>query len=321
MKVLFLTGPTACGKSGLAFEIAKALKLEGRRVAILNCDSVQVYKGLSIGSAQPSSEEMAAIPHVLYGVIEAPQELTAGEFARLFLEELANLEGRCDLVIAVGGSGFYIQSILKGMFGADKAQESVQQKIFTEIRNPGVAEALHAELAAKDPMAAKRIHVNDHYRLVRAIEIIRSGASTVTELHAEKKQAGLQFGYEFEQWVIEIPRELLAARVKQRVERMLQNGFIQEVGKWLDNGFENWAPLNSVGYLQVKDFLLTTPSSGRAAALPMLVAKICTATMQLAKKQRTWFRRTTDYENRVVRWSFSELNFEAAMTKVRSFID
>lgn len=278
--VVFVVGSTASGKSAWALHLAK--KYNG---IIINADSVQFYKGLEIGSASPTRAEKAQVPHRLYNYIDAPAEMTAGQFVRDFYKELKefSLSEEMRPLFVVGGTGFYLQSLEKGMYDVPEVPIELKQQIELEINQQG-AEMAYQELIEFDPQT--QVHPHDAYRIGRALEIKRAFGKKMSELQSEYKSSmknSLQ--NPFLKIGIWNEKEVLLEKVQRRTKIMLQNGMIEEVKTFMEKGFTNWAPLSSVGYYDVKQML-----EGQLAS-DQLESKIITSTMQLIKKQKTWFKR------------------------------
>lgn len=275
-KCVFVVGPTASGKSAWALE--QAVRTGG---SIVNIDSIQFYQGLQIGSAAPTENEKKTVPHHLYGYVEAPHEMTAGMYLKDFYALLEQPQIRYPLYI-VGGTGFYIQALEKGMFNVEPVPAEIRLQLEDELQKRG-AEALYAELMAKDPDS--KIHINDHFRLVRALEIIRHTGAVPSRLkdRPEENKNGLPFpflkvGFDFE-------KPIFQDRVRQRTDNMIREGIVEEVRGVVERGFEKWAPLQSVGYRETLQFLKEEKTA------EWLTENINISTMQLIKKQKTWFKR------------------------------
>lgn len=281
---MFVVGSTASGKSNWAMQLAK--KHNG---IIVNADSVQFYQGLEIGSASPTLEEKKQVPHHLYNYIEAPQEMTAGQFVRDFYSLLKELSLQKEIrpLFVVGGTGFYLQSLEKGMYDVPEVSSELKAQIEHEIQQHG-AEKAYQELIEFDPET--KVHPNDAYRIGRALEVKRAFGKKMSELHAEYKSSSQnQFKNYLKNPYLKIgiwnEKEVLLEKVQVRTQYMLQNGMIEEVKTFMAQGFSSWAPLSSVGYFEVKEML-----EGRLA-FELLESQIITSTMQLIKKQKTWFKR------------------------------
>jgi tRNA dimethylallyltransferase len=275
-KIIFVVGPTASGKSAWAVQQAKR-----RNGSIVNIDSVQFYEKLLIGSAAPTESEKAEVPHYLYSYVAAPTEMTAGRYIDDFYKLLENPDLQYPLFV-VGGTGFYIQALEKGMFDVNPIPDAFRAKIETELESRG-AKSLHQELLTKDP--GSKIHLNDHYRLVRAIEIIRFTGkipSLMQTKPAENKNGlklpYLKVGFSHE-------KNIFTEIVRERTNAMLKDGIIDETKYFLERGFDAWAPLASVGYKETVQFIKENLSE------KWLKAAIEQSTMKLIKKQKTWFKR------------------------------
>jgi tRNA dimethylallyltransferase len=284
IKVVFVVGPTASGKSELALRLAE--KFQG---AIINCDSIQLYKSVNIGSAKPSPEDFARAPHFLFDVVPEGQEITAGWYHREFFATIKSLEGKFPVVFVVGGTGFYFQAIEKGMYSIGAANPDIQRQVEAELEEEGGAECLYQELVRQDPATAEKISANDHYRLGRAIEMMRTHGRPVSEIKKEFAEQAEPFPYPLLKLGLKADREALAPRVELRTQKMLSAGLLKEVRGLLQRGFAEWSPLRSVGYKECVDFL-----QGRIADEKQLFELIVQNTLRLAKRQRTWFRRDSD---------------------------
>ncbi len=274
--VIFIVGPTATGKSDLALALAK--KFGG---LILNCDSLQCYERLNIGTAKPGPLERSEVPHLLFDVRSVGQTLTAGDFRKLALKELS-VQIHKGPIFAVGGSGFYIQALEKGMFDISKPNPEVEARVKSEYDEKGISWA-HRELCRLDPVYGEKINPNDSYRIQRGLVILYESGRKVSELQNEFKVEPLP--YRSMKLGFLPTREELLPRVQRRVQQMLQAGLIEEVRKLLDEDAGGWPPLLSVGYKECRQFLAGELTETQ------LPEKIVEKTMQLAKRQKSWFKR------------------------------
>lgn len=275
-KCVFVVGPTASGKSGWALE--QATKYNG---SIVNIDSVQFYKDLLIGSAAPSEAEKKQVPHYLYSYVEAPREMTAGMYLKDFYELAEKTDIKFPLFI-VGGTGFYIQALEKGMFNVEPIPEEFRKAIEAELAEKG-AEKLYEELKQKDP--GSKIHINDHFRLVRAIEIIRYTGQIPSQLKNQPENNKNEFPFEYLKVGFNFEKPVFEERVKLRTSKMIQDGIIEETSSFVNKGFADWSPLQSVGYKETVEYLQEQKNK------EWLFEAINQSTMQLIKKQKTWFKR------------------------------
>lgn len=269
-------GPTASGKSAWAIE--QAIKYNG---SIVNIDSVQFYKDLIVGSAAPTESEKKQVPHYLYSYVEAPQEMTAGTYLKDFYNLVENTDIKFPLFI-VGGTGFYIQALEKGMFNVEPIPEEFRHALELELEAEG-AEKLYAELKQKDPHS--KIHLNDHFRLVRAIEIIRYTGQIPSQLKTQPENNKNEFPFAYLKVGFDFEKAIFQERVKQRTQKMIDAGIIDETSVFVKKGFAEWAPLQSVGYRETVEFLQEQKNK------EWLFEAINQSTMKLIKKQKTWFKR------------------------------
>ncbi len=274
--LIVVLGPTGAGKSELGMVLAREFGGE-----IVNCDSIQVYRRLEIGSAKVPIAERERIPHHLIDVIDIDEELTAGGYSRLAREALSCIQRRNRLPVVVGGTGFYMRALLDGLSPAPGRNEELRARLTkTAKRHPG---ALHRFLRKRDAQAAIRIHPNDRQKLIRAVEltVLAGRPATVTQSVPRDSLQGcaiLKLG-------LGPDRRLLFERLNQRAAWMFNNGLLSETKALLDGGFSPQAkPLQSLGYKQAVKVI--------AEGLPIDEAvRECQArTRQYAKRQMTWFR-------------------------------
>jgi tRNA dimethylallyltransferase len=280
MKVIFVQGPTASGKSNLALQWAQ--KFGG---VIINCDSIQCYQELNIGSAKPSLQERNLVPHYLFDYVPVGQVQTAGEYCRDFYSVLNGLP-EDSRVFVVGGTGFYFQAIEKGMFEVGASDPVIVAQIEKELAEKG-ADQLYAEIERLDPETAQRFSKNDSYRVVRTLETLRKTQRKVSEIRKEH-EAKIAFPYPLMKVGIWGSRNDLEPRIIQRTRQMFKDGLIAEVENLLQRGLGDWKALHSIGYREVVEYLLGEHTEND---LLELQPKIVTSTLQLAKRQRTWFQR------------------------------
>ncbi len=290
MKVVFVVGTTASGKSQKIYELCLELSNQNQRSAIVNCDSIQTYESLVIGSAAPSEEEKKNVDHFLYNYVKKGKDLTAGEYRRNFFDCLDKVKAVYDYIFVVGGTGFYFQSIEKGMYPVSAVNQTLITELESQLETAAGAELLYAELVKKDPLAAQKISKNDHYRIARAVEMMRTHGKSVSQVVQEFEAQRQPFPFPLRKWGLFYEKENLLQRIQLRTEKMLAAGLLDEVRSRIEEGFVNWAPLNSVGYREAKDFIISGKVEN-VANLSDLKKLISQSTAQLAKKQRTWFRR------------------------------
>ncbi|WP_444894784.1 tRNA (adenosine(37)-N6)-dimethylallyltransferase MiaA [Microbulbifer sp. TRSA001] len=278
-------GPTASGKTDLAMALADRLPVE-----LISVDSALVYRGLDIGSAKPSVEELAAYPHRLIDVCDPSESYSAGRFRKDGLEAMAEITAAGKVPLLVGGTMLYFRALLEGMAKLPEADAAVRAEIEARAEREGWP-ALHAELAQVDPQLAAELHPNHSVRIERGLEVYRLTGVPLSQLRREQEAGGIQEQYQVCQMAI-MPRDrsLLHQRIELRFRKMLAAGFIDEVQGLLDRGdlHEDLPAIRAVGYRQVWQHL-----QGQTDYDDMVAAGIA-ATRQLAKRQLTWLRRWPD---------------------------
>ncbi len=279
-KLIFILGPTASGKSNLALALAK--KYHG---VIFNCDSIQVFQGLDIGSAKPTIDEMKLVPHRLYDFLPPGSVLTAGEYLRFFAQELEKLEDQNQPVFVVGGTGFYFQAIEHGMYDVQPTPDGLKKQVLAEMNAEDGGVKLYQELINFDPEYAAKINPQDHYRIARGIEIIRNEGKKVSEVMTSAKKDLIDYEFDILKVGVRPTKEKLRENIRRRCIIMIDQGLIQETQRLIDAGFSEWAPLKSVGYKEVQTYL------NEHKTLDWLKEWMEIGTWQLAKKQMTWFKR------------------------------
>lgn len=291
-KTLLIVGPTGTGKSLLALEVA--LKLN---TGIINADSVQVYKDLVIGSAQPSKEDFKIVPHYLYGYLPIGSSLTVAEYCKS-VEFILQSKFSHKVPLFCGGSGFYIQALEKGMFDVPTLSDAEKKRVDEYIQSLGWAET-YKKLLMDDPGVGGKIHENDHYRIRRAVEILLIAGKKPSQMGADAQSSPLKNKHIIKVG-LDLDKELLRERILKRTQKMMAEGWVEEVERILEMGHRSWAALRSVGYSEVVDYL-----DGHLDKSQM-IEKIVISNMQLIKKQRTWFKRDKD-----IVWFSSEKTTEA----------
>lgn len=276
--VAAVVGPTATGKSRLAAEIA--VRLHGE---VVSADSMQIYKGMNIGTAKPTEEEMRGAAHHLIGFLEPGQPFSAADYVKLAAKCVSQIHARGNLPVVAGGTGLYVRSLLYNIqFVPESRNENLRAALYEKARREG-AGALVEELKSFDPQSAERIHPNNLGRLVRAIEIYRTTGKTMTEqLKISKAQPppydACVIGLDYRD------RQKLYGAINRRVDKMMDAGLLNEAKQVLS--LEN-APtaLQAIGY---KEFI---PYFSGECTLEEAVELIKKESRRYAKRQLTWFRR------------------------------
>jgi tRNA dimethylallyltransferase len=281
--LLVIVGPTAAGKSALALTLAE--RLEGE---IINCDSVQVYRGFDVGTGKVPPAERRGIPHHLLDLVEADGVFTAGDFRREAERVLALVRESGKLPIVVGGTGLYLRALLLGLFEGPPRSATLRTRLGNLAHRRG-REFLHRLLKRLDPAAAARIHSRDTQKLVRAVEVCVLARQPVSALHA-RGRTGLQ-GFRVVKVGLDPERARLAERINARVERMFDHGLLDEAQAALQRPqahASSLKPLGGLGYRQACAVLRGELARGEA------IRTTQAATRQYAKRQMTWFRREAD---------------------------
>ena len=295
-KLVFVTGPTAAGKTEFAIKAAREAERQlGGPCEIINSDSVQVFKEVEIGTAKPTLEQQKQVPHHLINFVEAKENYTAGEYRRDALAVINDGKKRgVRAFLIVGGSGFYVQALEKGMFEIPAADARVRIQLQDELQKRGL-NSLYEELAQKDPAYAAKIAAQDSYRILRGLEIFYGLGKTMSEVQNEFAQKenlnDLARSHQILKFGVQVDRAVLRQRVRERTKNMLKAGWIQEVQALRARGLSDWAPLQSVGYRDIQNWLEASGGTVTSGNSQELEDQIVISTMQLAKRQATWFRR------------------------------
>jgi tRNA dimethylallyltransferase len=278
--LIVILGPTASGKSALAIQLAQQFAGE-----VVSCDSVALYRHLKIGTAKPSREQQALIPHHLLDVAEPGELFTAGEYARQARTVMREIAGRGRLPIVVGGTGLYLRALLEGLFPGPQRSEDLRERLRSRAVDRG-SPYLHRMLARLDPQAAAKMHGNDLPKIVRAIEVCLASRAPMSELWKQRGRDPLQ-GFRILRIGLNPPREELYARINQRARQMFEDGLVEETQALLARYGtpKNATPLESLGYRQAAQFL------GGELTRDQAIAAAQQGHRNYAKRQMTWFRR------------------------------
>jgi len=275
--LIAIVGPTAAGKSALGMRVA--LKVGGE---IVSCDSLQVYRGLDLGSAKATRAEREEVRHHLLDVVDPDQDFSAADYARLARVAVRDVAARARVPVVVGGTGLYFKALVEGLFEGPSRQSALRRRLDALARRHGDPR-LHRLLAHVDPEAAVRIERSDRVRVVRALEVFFASGRPISE-HRRRGSSPLT-GFRILTLGLSLDRAALRLAVEGRTESMLGGGLIQEVAALLDQGYApDLRPLRAIGYRQAVDVV-----RGRLS-LEEAHRQIVTETMRYAKRQMTWFR-------------------------------
>lgn len=277
-KCIFLTGPTASGKSHLGIELAKQLQGE-----IISLDSMAVYRGMDIGTAKPSKEELNEAAHHLIDVADPHEDFTVAEYLRLSHAACTEIIQRGHVPIFVGGTGLYLRALLRGFFAGPDADWEFRNKLEAEEKETG-PEEIHRRLQQVDPASAKRLHVNDVRRVIRALEIHHLTGQPASELYDEGPLP-IESRPKSVYW-LNPDRDWLYDRINRRVNLMIEEGLEEEVRTLLalESPIGRTAR-QGLGYREMIDWI-----EGRSPTLDQTIEIIQTRSRQFAKRQYTWFR-------------------------------
>lgn len=300
-KLIIVCGPTGVGKT--SFSIGLARRFGGE---IVGADSVQIYRHMDIGTAKPTAEERARIVHHLVDMIDPDENFDAEQYRDLARRKVAELTDRGVLPFVVGGTGFYIKALTAGLFRTVQADPDVRKRLNEEAEALG-SQRLHDRLKKIDPQAAERVHPNDRYRIVRALETYEVTGRCISDYQQEHRFGdtlfhSLKIG-------LNMDRERLYERINQRVDAMVQEGLLAEVEALVARGFgEKLKSMQSLGYRHMLDYL-----NGRTdwdSAVELLKRD----TRRYAKRQLTWFRADPD-----IQW-FEPKDSDRAKTLIEEFL-
>jgi tRNA dimethylallyltransferase len=270
--LIVLAGPTASGKTALALVLAERFNGE-----IVSCDSVAVYRGMEIGTAKPTLDERARVPHHMIDIASPDQSCTAGDYSRQARESIAGITERGHVPIVAGGTGLYLRALLDGLFPAPQRNEALR----TKLRQRDSAH-LHRILIRLDP-AATHIHANDKPKLIRAIEVSLAARQPITQQWQQPRDA--LTGFRILRLGLNPPRAELYARVNHRAAEMFDRGLVEETALLVERYGYDCRPLTSLGYAQAVAVLRGEIARDEA------VAQAQQGHRNYAKRQLTWFRK------------------------------
>lgn len=277
MNVVSIIGPTCSGKTKLALQLAQLIPCE-----IISVDSVQIYRGMDIGTAKPSIEILNSTPHHLINIKDPSEIYSAAEFRNDALKLIAEIKERKNLPLLVGGTMLYFKALQQGLSSMPSANQVIREKLNAEARKIGW-QKLYDRLAAIDPQAASRIHPNDAQRIQRALEVYELTGRPISSFYEESDYDGASFRF-INLGMGSFDRKILHERIEQRFNEMLDHGFVEEVKKLFERQdlHEDLPAMRAVGYRQIWQYL-----AGHFAEEEMKF-KAIVATRQLAKRQLTW---------------------------------
>jgi tRNA dimethylallyltransferase len=279
-----IAGPTGAGKSALALRLAEKWDAE-----IVSADSQQVYRYFDLGTAKPTAEELARVPHHLVSIVEPTEAFSAGRFVALADEAIASIARRGRRVLVVGGTGLYLRALLRGLFQAPGADEALRAKLWAQAEHSEGRRALHEQLRAVDPESADKVPPENAVRVIRYLEIHAATGKAPSQWRREHGFSEQRYPHRF--FVLAPPKVELDAAIEARARAMYANGLVAETASLVERGFREAAPMSSVGYKEAVEVVEGRWSEAQA------IAATAQKTRQYAKRQLTWFRREPS-----VRW-------------------
>jgi len=276
-KIIIICGPTALGKTSTAINIAGTFNGE-----IIGADSMQIYRYMDIGTAKPTTDEQSRVAHHMIDLIDPDEHFDARQFAEMAYEKIMKLYAGGVTPFVVGGTGLYIKALVNGLFKAGRADIRVRKRLQEQARIYG-SDFLHQRLRRHDPDTAERIHPNDSYRIIRALEVYALTGKTIT---AFQRQHGFKDNrFRVLKIGLHINREVLYDRINHRVDAMIDSGFLDEVKGLLDMGYsDDLKSMQSIGYRHLIDFI-----KGRCS-WDKTMRTLKRDTRRYAKRQLTWFK-------------------------------
>ncbi|MBQ6554851.1 MAG: tRNA (adenosine(37)-N6)-dimethylallyltransferase MiaA, partial [Firmicutes bacterium] len=276
-KLIVISGPTACGKTSVSVELAKLINGE-----IISADSMQVYRGMDIGTAKITPDEMQGVPHYLIDEFDPDEDFNVAKFQQKAKKYISDIVSRGKMPIVAGGTGFYINALVyDNDFAKEDEESSIRLELQEEAAQKG-AEYMHDILKTIDPESAEKIHKNNVKKVIRAIEFYRLNGKKISDHNAEEKQR--EAAYDTKIFVLDMNRERLYERIEKRIDIMLEQGLLKEVEELLEKYSPELVSMQGLGY---KEFV---PYFKGECTLEEAVYNLKISTRHFAKRQLTWFR-------------------------------
>jgi tRNA dimethylallyltransferase len=281
IKLIIVQGPTASGKSELAVRLAELFSGE-----VVNADSMQVYRSMDIGTAKPSADQLRRVPHHLLDIVDPDQTFSAADFCREAEKVIGDITRRGKNIFVCGGTGLYIRALTKGLMDSPPGDAALRTELKDLAAREGNA-ALHRHLREVDPLSAERIHPNDQFRIIRALEVYQMTGRPISALRGEHRFETVR--YDYRKIAVSMDRESLYRNIDNRVDSMIRNGFLDEVKTLLAAGYSpRLKPMRSLGYRHLCDYL------EGALSLEDAIAAMKRDTRRYAKRQLTWFNQDSE---------------------------
>jgi tRNA dimethylallyltransferase len=305
--VIAIVGPTAVGKTSLSIQLAKRLNGE-----IISGDSMQVYRGMDIGTAKVRHEEMEGIPHHLIDIKDPDEDYTVADFKEQAAEKIEEITANGRLPIIAGGSGLYIQAALYDYNFPELPRDEERTDALTkEAREVGI-DRIYQRLSEVDPLQAKKIHPNNHRRVIRALEIYETTGKTKTDW---EKEQSIESPYRVILIGLDMERELLYEQISHRVDDMMDNGLLEEVAHLLEKGYRDTQAMKAIGY---KEFI---PYFANRLGLEDAVSNLKQNSRRYAKRQLTWFRNKLPVDWYNINPGEKDKKFTMILEKIAGLLD
>lgn len=307
-KLIILAGPTASGKTSLSIDLAKRIGGE-----IISADSMQVYKGMDVGTAKITDDEMHGVRHYLIDVLDPKEDFNIVKFQSMVKHSINEIKNNGKIPILVGGTGFYIQSVIYDIdFDAQDGNNGIRKVLEEEYDKMG-ADFMYEKLKKIDSLSAENIHKNNKKRIIRAIEYFLLNNAPISEHNESQKRKASPYDFRF--FVLNPPRDILYKRINKRVDNMVDTGLVDEVKSLKDRGLSTAnISMQGIGYKEILEYL------DGVVTLDEAVDNIKQNTRHMAKRQVTWFKREKDviyidpseFENneKIVDYMVDKINME-----------
>lgn len=293
LPVFIISGPTATGKTALAIKLARELASAPNQFVVINFDSLLFYEELNIGTAKPTQTEMESIKHYGVGIVSINEEFNASRFVEYADQKIKEIHANGQIPILVGGSGFYIRALVKGMYESEGADEEIKTKVQKLFDSEGI-EGVRAELLKVDPDSIAALHANDHYRNIRALEHYLMKGEPISKQKEKFEGAspydfavGAHPEWDIHHIYLDIPKPEHWEIILTRTSKMIEAGLEDEVRDLLKRGFSpDLKALGSIGYRETLEYI-----AGQLATAEEWSERISINTRRLAKAQRTFFKK------------------------------
>ncbi|MCD6584891.1 MAG: tRNA (adenosine(37)-N6)-dimethylallyltransferase MiaA [Desulfobacteraceae bacterium] len=301
-KIVVICGPTGIGKTELSLSLAEAF-----HGSIVSADSMQIYRYMNIGTAKSAAGELRRVPHYMIDIVDPDEPFDAAKFYQEGRQAIAQIYDRHQVPFIVGGTGFYIKALLHGLFEAKSVDPVIINRLGNEADSDGT-QALYERLCVCDPEAASRIHVNDAYRVIRALAVFEMSGKPMSEY--QQRHGFKESPFDVLKICLFIDREVLYDRINRRVDQMIEDGLLAEVKSLLQKGYSgDLKSMQSIGYRHMVNYI------NEKNTWDETVYTLKRDTRRFAKRQLTWFRKDTE-----MIWK-APADADGVMAEVRGFLE